>query len=50
MLEDKAAHFFKKANSRNFEKEYLLKVIERLYPSKPTNGSKSSHLGPRKST
>lgn len=35
LLEDKAAHFFKKANSRNFVKEYLPKVIERLYPDHP---------------
>lgn len=33
VLEDKAAHFFRKANSRNFVKEYLPKVIERLYPA-----------------
>ena len=32
VLEDKAAHFFRNANSRNFVKEYLPKVIERLYP------------------
>lgn len=32
VLEEKAAHFFSKANSRNFVKEYLPKVIERLYP------------------
>lgn len=33
VLEDKAAHFFRKANSRNFVKSYLPKVIERLYPA-----------------
>ena len=32
VLENKAAHFFRNANSRNFVKEYLTKVIERLYP------------------
>ena len=32
VLEDKAAHLFRNANSRNFVKEYLPKVIERLYP------------------
>lgn len=32
VLEEKAAHFFVKANDRTFAKECLLKVIERLYP------------------
>ncbi len=32
VLEEKAAHFFRNANSRNFVREYLPKVIERLYP------------------
>ena len=32
VLEDKAAHFFGKANSRTFVKEHLPRVIERLYP------------------
>lgn len=44
VLEDKAAHFFRKANSRNFVKEYLPKVIERLYPAKPARGSKEQPL------
>ena len=33
VLEDKAAHFFRGANSQNFVKKYLPKVIERLYPA-----------------
>jgi len=33
VLEDKAAHFFRGANSQNFAKNYLPKVIERLYPA-----------------
>ncbi|WP_183816738.1 hypothetical protein [Tunturibacter empetritectus] len=33
VLEDKAAHFFRGANSKNFIKNYLPKVIERLYPA-----------------
>ena len=33
VLEDKAAHFFRGANSRNFAKKYLPKVIEWLYPA-----------------
>ncbi len=32
MLEEKAAHFFQGASPKNFVKEYLPKVIERLYP------------------
>jgi AcrR family transcriptional regulator len=32
VLEEKAMHFFQGANSRNFVKEYLPKVIARLYP------------------
>ncbi len=32
VLEEKAAHFFEGANRKNFVKEYLPKVIERLYP------------------
>ena len=32
VLEEKAMHFFRGADSRNFVKEYLPKVIERLYP------------------
>ncbi len=32
VLENKAAHFFQNANSKNFVKEYLPRVIERLYP------------------
>lgn len=32
VLEDKAAHFFHGANRRNFLKEYLPRVIGRLYP------------------
>ena len=34
LLEDKAAHFFRKASSRNFAKDYLPQVIERLYPDR----------------
>ncbi len=34
VLEEKAAHFFRKANSRNFVKQYLPKIIERLYPDR----------------
>ena len=32
VLEEKAMHFFQGANSKNFVKEYLPKVIARLYP------------------
>ena len=32
VLEEKAMHFFQGANPKNFVKEYLPKVIERLYP------------------
>lgn len=32
LLEEKAMHFFQGANSKNFVKEYLPKVIARLYP------------------
>lgn len=32
VMEEKAAHFFRNANSQNFVKEYLPKVIQRLYP------------------
>ena len=35
VLEEKAAHFFKGANSRNFVKTFLPRVIERLYPEQP---------------
>ena len=35
VLEEKAMHFFQGANSRNFVKDYLPKVIERLYPKLP---------------
>lgn len=35
VLEEKAAHFFRDANSRNFVKKYLPQVIERLYPDHP---------------
>lgn len=33
VLQDKAAHFFRGANSQNFIKKYLPKVIARLYPA-----------------
>ena len=32
LLEEKAMHFFQGANAKNFVKEYLPKVIARLYP------------------
>lgn len=32
VLEEKAAHFFRKATSRQFVKKELPKVLERLYP------------------
>lgn len=32
VLEEKAAHFFQGANAMNFVKDYLPKVVERLYP------------------
>ena len=32
VLEDKAAHFFKGANTKNFLSEYLPRVIDHLYP------------------
>lgn len=34
VLEEKAAHFFRNATSRDFVKQELPKVLERLYPSK----------------
>ncbi|MBV8177065.1 MAG: TetR/AcrR family transcriptional regulator [Verrucomicrobia bacterium] len=34
VLEEKAAHFFRNATSRNFVKKELPKVLERLYPPK----------------
>ena len=34
VLEEKAAHFFQNATSRDFVKQELPKVLERLYPSK----------------
>lgn len=34
VLEDKAAHLFKHANPRTFAREYLPKIIERLYPGR----------------
>ena len=37
LLEDKAALFFRKANSRTFVKDYLPKIIERLYPDFPAS-------------
>jgi AcrR family transcriptional regulator len=33
VLEEKAAHFFRRATSRDFVKEELPKVLERLYPN-----------------
>ena len=38
VLEEKAAHFFRDANSKNFVNEYLPKVIEQLYPHPQTQG------------
>jgi hypothetical protein len=35
VLEEKAAHFFQEANSRDFVKKVLPKILERLYPDEP---------------
>ena len=37
VLEEKAAHFFRNANSENFVREFLPRVIERFYPSRSGN-------------
>lgn len=34
VLEEKAVHFFKNATAQNFVKEYLPRVIQRLYPER----------------
>ncbi len=39
VLEEKAAHFFQGANSKNFVEEFLPKVIERLYPEQTETSS-----------
>ena len=35
VLEEKAAHFFQEANSHDFVKKVLPKILERLYPDEP---------------
>jgi AcrR family transcriptional regulator len=37
VLEEKAVHFFHNATSRNFVKEFLPRVIERLYPDRTSS-------------
>ena len=39
VLEEKAMHFFQGASPKNFVKEYLPKVIERLYPKPAQTGN-----------
>ena len=41
VLEEKAVHFFHGATSRNFVKEFLPKVIERLYPDRTHSSDQS---------
>jgi AcrR family transcriptional regulator len=48
VLEEKAAHFFRKATSRQFVKKELPKVLERLYPDRKVaiSGEKPHSLTP----